>query len=144
MKRKIILFIFLISCFLLGNSTCFAASASIKSSTSSITKGNNVTITLTVNSESPLVSIEGTLKCSGAGVSTGEDLRFDDSSNSLYSKTYTLSVKPTSAGTLSCYTESVRLTEMAKDNWQNISNKQVSITVNNPVVIPPKQYSSNN
>ena len=144
MKRKIILFIFLISCFLFGNSTCFAASASIKSSTSSITKGNNVTITLTVNSDSPLVSIEGTLKCSGAGVSTGEDLRFDDSSNSLYSKTYTLSVKPTSAGTLSCYTESVRLTEMAKDNWQNISNKQVSITVNNPVVIPPKQYSSNN
>ena len=144
MKRKITLFIFLISCFLLGNSTCFAASASIKSSASSITKGNNVSITLTINSDSPLVSIEGTLKCSGAGVSTGEDLRFDDSSNSLYSKTYKLSVKPTSAGTLSCYTESVRLTEMAKDNWQNIGNKQVSITVNNPVVIPPKQYSSNN
>lgn len=144
MKKKIILLTFLISCFILGNNTCYAASASIKSSASSVTKGNNVTITLTVNSDSPLVSIEGALKCSGAGVSTGTDLRFDDSSNSLYSKTYTLTAKPTSSGTLSCYTEGVRLTEMAKDSWQNISNKQVSITVNNPVVIPPKQYSSNN
>lgn len=144
MKKKIILFVFLVSCFMLGNNYCYAASASIKSSVNSVTKGNKVTITLTVNSESPLVSIEGTLKCSGAGVSTGEDLRFDDSSNSLYSKTYTLTVNPTSSGKLSCYTEGVRLTEMAKDNWQNIGNKQVSVTVNNPVVIPPKVYSSNN
>jgi len=144
MKKKIISFVFLMCCFILGNNNCYAASASIKGSASSVTKGNNVTITLTVNSESPLVSIEGTLKCSGAGVSTGTDLRFDDSSNSLYSKTYTLSVKPTSSGTLSCYTESVRLTEMSKDNWQNINNKQLSITVNNPVVIAPKEYSSNN
>lgn len=144
MRKKLMLFIFLGFCLVLGNNNCYAASSSIKSSTSSVTKGNNVTITLTVNSDSPLVSIEGTLKCSGAGISTGTDLRFDDSSNSLYSKTYTLNVKPTSSGTLSCYTESVRLTEMSKDSWQNINNKQVSITVNNPVVIPPKEYSSNN
>lgn len=144
MKNKLLMLIFGIVCFMLINTNCYAASASIKSSTNSITKGNNVTITLTVSSDSPLVSIEGTLKCSGAGVNTGEDLRFDDSSNSLYSKTYTLTVKPTSAGTLSCFTEGVRLTEMAKDNWQNIGNKQVNVTVNNPVVIPPKQYSSNN
>ena len=144
MRRKINIFIFLIGCFILGNINCFAASPSIKSSVNSVTKGNTVTITLTINSESPLVSIEGTLKCSGAGVSGGVDLRFDDSSNSLYSKTYTHSVTPTTAGTLSCYTEGVRLTEMAKDSWQNIGNKNVNITVNNPQVIPPKQYSSNN
>ena len=144
MKKKISIFIFSVVCFVLGNNFCYAASASIKSSVTSVTKGNSVTITLTVNSQSPLVSIEGTLKCSGAGVSTGVDLRFDDSSNSLYSKTYTLSAKPTSSGTLSCYTEGVRLTEMAKDSWQTIGNKQVSVTVKNPVVIPPKQYSSNN
>ena len=144
MSKKISIFIFWVVCFVLGNNYCYAASASIKSNATSVTKGNNVTVTLTVNSQSPLVSIEGTLKCSGAGVSTGVDLRFDDSSNSLYSKTYTLSTKPTSSGTLSCYTEGVRLTEMAKDSWQNIGNKQVSVTVKNPVVIPPKQYSSNN
>lgn len=144
MKKKIILFAFLINCILVGNISCYAASASIKSSSYSVVKGNKVTITLTINSESPLVSIEGTLKCSGAGVSGGVDLRFDDSSNSLYSKTYTHSVTPTTSGTLSCYTEGVRLTEMSKDNWQNIGNKNVNISVNNPQVIPPKQYSSNN
>ena len=144
MKKKLMMFVLFITCFIFENNTCYAASASIKSSASSVTKGNNVTITLTVNSESPLVSIEGTLKCSGTGISEGTDLRFDDSSNSLYSKTYTLTVKPTSSGTLSCYTEGVRLTEMSKDTWQNIGNKQISVTVNNPVVIPPKVYSSNN
>lgn len=144
MKKKIIVFMFFVLCFVIGNNYCYAASASLKSSVNSVTKGNNVKITLTVSSDSPLVSIEGTLKCSGSGVNSGEDLRFDDSSNSLYSKTYTLTVKPTSAGTLSCYTEGVRLTEMAKDNWQNIGNKSISITVNNPVVIKPKEYSSNN
>lgn len=144
MKKRFVLFVFLISCILVGNISCYAASASIKSSAGSVVKGNKVTITFTVNSDSPLVSIEGTLKCSGAGVSGGVDLRFDDSSNSLYSKTYTHSVTPTTAGTLSCYTEGVRLTEMAASTWQNIGNKNVSITVNNPQVIPPKQYSSNN
>lgn len=144
MKRKLILLMFLVNCFILGNTNCFAASASIKSSANSITKGNKVTITVTVSADSPLVSIEGTLKCSGSGASEGLDLRFDDSSNSLYSKTYTYSVTPTSAGTLTCYTEGVRLTEMNKDTWQNVSDKQVSITVNNPVVIAPKEYSSNN
>lgn len=144
MKKKFLILIYLVICFVVGNNVCYAASATIKPSVNSITKGNNVNINLTINSDSPLVSIEGTLKCSGSGVSTGIDLRFDDSSNSLYSKTYTLSVKPTTAGTLSCFTEGVRLTEMAKDNWQNIGNKQTSVTVNNPVVIPPKQYSSNN
>lgn len=144
MRKKVILFVFLISCVLVGNINCYAASASIKSSSNSVVKGNNVTITFTVSSESPLVSIEGTLKCSGAGVSGGVDLRFDDSSNSLYSKTYTHSVTPTTSGTLSCYTEGVRLTEMSKDNWQNIGNKSINITINNPQVIPQKQYSSNN
>jgi len=144
MKKKILIFVYFITCFLIGSNCCYATSASIKSSSVSLVKGNNVTITYTINSDSPLVSIEGTLKCSGAGINTGIDLRFDDSSNSLYSKSYTLTVKPTTAGSMSCFSEGVRLTEMAKDNWQNISNKQIGITINNPVVIPPKQYSSNN
>lgn len=144
MKKKILIFVYFITCFLIGSNCCYATSASIKSSSVSLVKGNNVTITYIINSDSPLVSIEGTLKCSGAGINTGIDLRFDDSSNSLYSKSYTLTVKPTTAGSMSCFSEGVRLTEMAKDNWQNISNKQIGITVNNPVVIPPKQYSSNN
>jgi len=144
MKKKISLFIFLISCLILGSNNCYAASASIKSSVNSITKGNKVTITLTISSDSPLVSIEGTLKCTGAGVNSGEDLRFDDSSNSLYSKTYTHTVTPKSSGTLTCYTEGVRLTEMSKDTWQNIADKKVSVTIKEPQVIKPKEYSSNN
>ena len=144
MKKKISLFIFLFSCLMIGSVDCYAASASIKSSTSSTTKGNKVKITLTISADSPLVSIEGTLKCSGAGVNSGEDLRFDDSSNSVYSKTYTHTVTPSSAGTLSCYTEGVRLTEMSKDTWQNVSDKKVSVTIKNPQVIAPKEYSSNN
>jgi len=144
MKKKIILLIFLLNCFILGNSNCLAASATIKSSLASVTKGNKITITVTVSADSPLVSIEGTLKCSGTGVNGGLDLRFDDSSNSIYSKTYTYSVTPSSAGTLLCYTEGVRLTEMSKDTWQNVSDKKVNVTVNNPSVIAPKEYSSNN
>ncbi len=121
-----------------------AASLSVKTGSSSITKGSSVVITTTVSASSPIVSIEGSLSCSGAGVSGGIDLRFDDSSNSVYTKTYTYTVKSTTAGTISCSTSGVRLTEMASGNWVNLTDDSVKITVNNPPVITPKVYSANN
>lgn len=56
MKKKYII-VSLIS-FILFSSVVSAASVSIKASNTSITRGNSVTITATVSSDSPLVSIE--------------------------------------------------------------------------------------
>lgn len=121
-----------------------AASVSIKSNYTSITKGNSVTVTATVSSDSPIVSIEGTLKCSGAGSSSGVSMEFDDVSNSLYSKSYSTTIKGISAGTITCSVTGARITNMSSDSWQNISDKSISITVKEPAYIPPKTYSSNN
>ena len=142
--KKIKYFIVMIIGFMLFSGIVDAASVSITSSSYSITKGGSVTVTASVSSESPMVSIEGTLKCSGAGASGGVDMAFDDASNSLYSKSYSVTVKGTSAGTITCSVTGARLTNMASDGWNNISDKSISITVKEPVYIPPKVYSSNN
>ena len=96
-----------------------AASVSIKSNYNAITKGNSVKVTATVTSDSPIVSIEGTLMCKGAGVTSGVSMEFDDVSNSLYSKSYSTTVKGTSTGTITCTVTGARLTNMASDSWQN-------------------------
>ena len=142
--KKLKYLLFLVFCFVLISPRVSAASISTRSGSSSITKGNSVTITVTVSASTPLVSIEGSLSCSGAGVNGGLDLTFDDSSNSVYSKSYTYTIKPTTSGTVTCSTSGVRLTEMGSGNWQSLSNSSVSVKVNEPVVIPPKEYSSNN
>ena len=82
--------------------------------------------------------------CKGAGVSSGVSMEFDDVSNSLYSKSYSTTVKATSAGTITCSVTGARLTSMASDSWQNMSDKSINITVKEPVSIPQKTYSSNN
>ena len=121
-----------------------AASVSIKSNYTTITKGSSVKVTATVSSDSPIVSIEGTFMCKGAGASSGVSMEFDDVSNSLYSKSYTTTVKATSAGMITCSVTGARLTSMSSDSWQNISDKSIKITVKEPEYIPPKTYSSNN
>ena len=133
-----------ILCIFIYTNKVDAASLSVRTGSSTIIKGNSAVITTTISASSPIVSIEGSLSCSGAGVSGGIDLRYDDSSNSVYTKTYTYTVKATTAGTINCTTSGVRLTEMASANWQNLTNDYVKITVNNPPVIPPKVYSANN
>lgn len=141
-KIKYILISFI--CFILFSYTVNAASASITSNYYTITKGGSVTVTATVTSDSPIVSIEGTLMCKGAGVNSGVNMEFDDVSNSLYSKSYSATVKSTSSGTIVCSVNGARLTNMASGSWQNIGDKSISITVKEPVYIPPKTYSSNN
>lgn len=143
-KIKYLLFGFV--CFMLITTNALAASVSIKASSTNITKGNTVTITATVSSETPIVSSEGSLSCSGAGVNGGANLSFDDNTNSVYSKSFSTTLKPTTSGTITCSVSSARLTDMGHDNWQGISNTSIRITVNEPVVIkrPTKEYSSNN
>lgn len=121
----------------------FASGVSI-SGTSTITKGNSVTITASVSSDSPLVSIEGTFACKGSGVNEGLDMVFDDSSNSIKNKNYSITVRPSSSGTITCSTTGVRITNMSSDSWQTLSDKSMAITVKEPVVVPPKTYSGNN
>ena len=122
----------------------YASSVSITSSSTSVTTGTAVTVTATVSSDTPVVSIEGTLMCKGAGVSSGTDMVFDDSSNSVYSKKYSVTVKPSSAGTIGCSVTGVRLTNMSSDSWQNLGDKSVNIAVKAPATVTPKTYSSNN
>lgn len=141
---KIKYFIVMLMVFVLFSTVANAASVSISSNSYSITKGGSVTVTASVSSDSPIVSIEGTLRCTGAGASGGVDMAFDDASNSLYSKSYSVTVKGTSAGTITCSVTGARLTNMNSDGWNNISDKSISITVKEPVYIPPKTYSSNN
>lgn len=141
--RSIKYVLFVVMCFVLFSTGVEAASVSVKSNYSTITKGNSAKVTATISSDSPIVSIEGTLKCSGAG-SAGVSMEFDDVSNSLYSKSFSTTVKGSKAGTITCSVSGVRITSMASDNWQNIGDKSIKITVNEPVYIPPKVYSSNN
>lgn len=135
----------LISLFMfMGFSTYVYASGVSISGNTSITKGSSVTVTASVNSDSPLVSIEGTFMCKGAGVNEGVDMVFDDSSNSIKNKSYSMTVRPSSSGTITCSTSGVRITNMSSDSWQSLGNKTLTITVNEPVYVPPKTYSSNN
>ena len=146
MKRvgKTKLWVFGLLCFMAFSLNVNAASVSVKASSSSITKGGTVTFTTTVSSSSPLVTIEGSLSCSGAGVNGGASLSFEDSSNSIYSKTFTYTAKANSTGTITCSTSGVRITDMSSSDWINLNNASTSVSVKDAVVIPPKEYSSNN
>ena len=140
--RKMFIISFMV--FMLFVPNVSASSISVKSDASTVTKGSVVTISVTVSSDSPIVSIEGTLSCSGAGASGGLDLKFDDSSNSVYNKSYSYKVKTTSSGTLTCSTSGARLTNMSSGDWQSLGSSSTSVTVKEPAVIPPKEYSKNN
>ena len=141
MKKKIIL---LIMGLILFNSNVYAASLNMKSSSNTITKGSSATISVTISSSNPLFFVEGTLRCTGAGVNGGISLNFDNMDNNVLSKSYSYKITPTSAGTVTCSTTGVRLTDSSSDAWQNIGDKSITITVNNPASITPKTYSSNN
>lgn len=115
-----------------------ALGISINSSSYSITKGNNVKVSVQISSENSIFFIEGTLKCSGGSVNGGIDLNFDNTSNNVYSKTYTYSFTPSSSGVVTCTSKGVRLIDTSSDTWRNIQDKSISITVREPAVIPPK------
>lgn len=142
MKKKY--FVVFIMCFLLSIGRVHALNLDLRSSAYTITKGSSAKISVTVSSNNPLFFIEGTLKCTGAGVNGGIDLKFDNMDNNVKSKSYSYTIKPTSSGTLTCTVSGLRLTDSSSDSWQNISSKSITIKVNEPVAITPKTYSSNN
>lgn len=141
--KKINYFLLSLIMFISFSTNALASGVSMSGNTS-VTKGNSVTVTASVSSDSPLVSIEGTFICKGAGTNKGVDMVFDDSSNSVKNKSYSITVRPTSSGTITCSTSGVRITNMSSDSWQSLSDKVFTITVKEPVIVPPKTYSSNN
>lgn len=146
--KKIKLLIFL-GLFLFLSSNVEASSVSISASKNTITKGESVTVTATVTAGSGIYTTEGTLTCSGAGVtgsSSRADMSFDDMDTKNTSKSFSLVIKPTSSGTVTCSTSSVILREIAVDKGYSLDNASITITVKEPVVVskPTKEYSSNN
>lgn len=145
MKKNGILKIIMICIFtFIGISDVAASSVSLKASSSSITRGNTVTITTTINADSGIYTIEGSMSCKGAGVSGGQDLTYSDLDTKSKSKSFTYTIKPTSSGTVTCKTSTVMLRELAQESNYSLGSKSITIKVNDPVVVPPKEYSSNN
>ena len=143
MKKRInkILMIFL--SFVIGVGSVSASSVSI-STPSSVTKGNTAKVTVTVNADSGIYTIIGSVSCSGAGASGGIDLSFDDMNTSSSSKSYSFNVKPTSSGTVTCSSSGVRIRELAKDSEYALNNASATIKVVEPAKVTPKEYSSDN
>lgn len=143
MKKRInkILMIFL--SFVIGVGSVSASSVSI-STPSSVTRGNTAKVTVTVNADSGIYTIIGSVSCSGAGASGGIDLSFDDMNTSSSSKSYSFNVKPTSSGTVTCSSSGVRIRELAKDSEYALNNASATIKVVEPAKVTPKEYSSDN
>ena len=141
MRKKILTFVL---CFLLLISKVHALGVDLRSSTYTLTKGNSAKISVTVSANNPIFFIEGTLKCSGAGVNGGLDLKFDNMDDTIKSKSYSYTIKPTTTGTVTCSISGLRLIDMNTVPWQNINGKSITIKVTEPVAITPKTYSSNN
>ena len=139
--KKIIIFIF---AFILWTNNVSATSLSIKSSASSITKGSSITITSLISADSGIYTTTGTVKCTGAGVNSSVDLSYEDLNTANKSKSFSLTIKPTTSGTITCSSSNVRIRELAQEKEYQLSDKSISITVKEPAVIPPKEYSKNN
>lgn len=144
MKNNINKLLISILCIFAGTSTVSASSVGLKASTDNITKGNTATITTTISADSGIYTIDGSMSCSGAGVSGGTSLSFEDLNTSSKSKSYTYTIKPTSSGTVTCTTSGVSLRELAKESNYSLSNKSIQIKVSEPVALAPKKYSSVN
>ncbi len=144
MKKNIFKILLICLITFVGTYSVSASSLTLKASSSSVTKGNSVTITATINSDSKIYTIEGNMSCTGAGVNGGTNLSYDDISTKLSSKSFTYTVKPTQAGTITCKTSNVMLRELSQDSNYSLGSKTITIKVTEPPVIPPKEYSSNN
>ena len=144
--KKIKLIIFLLIITLTSSKVVFASSVSIKVSSGTITKGETVTVTAVVSADSGIYTTEGTLSCSGAGASASANMGYEDMDTKYNSKSFPLTIKATTSGTITCTTSNVKLRELAVDRGYALNNAKVTIKVNEPVVIkkPTKEYSSNN
>jgi len=127
--KRIYYLLFILMSFSLLSTNVYAATASVKVSSSTVTAGKKVTITTTISSNKTIFFIEGTLSCGGAGVNKNQSLVFDNNSNNVYSKSYSLTVSPTTTGTITCVTKGVKVIDASKNEWQSVSNKTAYVTV---------------
>lgn len=116
-----------------------AASVSIGSTSSSIVKGNRVTVTVTISDNEAIFFTEGSLNCTGAGVKGGINLNFDNTDKNIKSKSFSYSMNPSEVGKVTCTTNNVKYTGGNSGGWTNLGNK--SITIN---VVKPRDKSDNN
>jgi len=144
MRKKVLFVLLFVISFLSFSSMVMASSVSIKASSTSVTKGNSITITSTISADSGIYTTEGTITCTGAGVSKSADMSFEDLNTASTSKSFSFTIKPTSSGTVTCSTSNVKIRELKEANRYALNNASVSITVKEPVYIPPKVYSGNN
>lgn len=141
--KKIRLLILFAICFIVGN-VVDASSVSVRVSSNSITKGGSVTVTATINADSGIYTTEGSLICTGAGVNKSADMSYEDLNTANTSKSFSFTIKPTTSGTVTCSTSNVMIRELKEASRYSLSNGSASITVSEPVYVPPKVYSSNN
>ncbi|MBQ6495391.1 MAG: cadherin-like beta sandwich domain-containing protein [Bacilli bacterium] len=129
--KKISKILFILFLFITLKNNAYASSVTIKSSNSTINKGNQVTITATISADSGIYTAAGSIYCSGAGVGNGIDLTYEDLNTANKSLTRSVKVVPTSSGTITCKTQNVRLRELAKDGEYSLKDESITITVTN-------------
>lgn len=71
-------------------STVSASSVSVSANKSSVTRGDSVTITATISAGSGIYTTEGSINCSGAGVTASRDMSFEDMDTKSTSKSFRL------------------------------------------------------
>ena len=129
MKR--INYLLFASLLLIGFSNNVYAKASANlSGNGSVVLGNTTTIRSTISSDSAIFFIEGTLKCSGAGVDSSVSLNFDNMDNSVKSNSKSITIKPTSVGSVTCRIDA-KVMDASSSSWISVSNSG-TISVNKP------------
>ena len=124
---------------MLPSSYVDAASIRLRSSSSSVTQGNKVTVTATISDGMAIFFTEGKLVCTGAGVNKETSLSFVNMDNNVKQHSFSLSITPTQTGKVTCKTVGAKYTGGSSGNWTNIENKSLTISV-----VKPREKSTNN
>lgn len=130
MKKIHKLLFVIISLFIFENKVN-ASAISLRSSSSTVNRGNSVTVTATISAGSGIYTASGSVYCSGAGVGNGLDLTYEDLNTSSKSLSRSVKLSPSSSGTITCKTQNVKIRELAKDEEYKLSDTSITITVTN-------------
>ena len=136
MKR--VRYIVLFAIMLIGfNEPVFADPWASINANNSVTQGSSIKVTGTIASNSSLFFIEGSIKCTGAGVNKSADINLETMDNNKKSQSASLTITPSSTGTVTC-TVSGRASGAEGSQWKSVSTSK-KITVNKP-----REKSANN
>ena len=134
--KRVNIILFSVFLFVVSTSNVNASSWASINSNNSVVQGNSITITATVSSNSAIFFIEGTLQCNGAGVNKSIDLGWDNMDNSKKSNSKSITVTPSSTGTITCKI-SGRVSGAEGGGWQSVStSKKIN-------VVKPREKSTN-